>query len=201
MRNKDGSAIELISDRERFRRLAAQCEEVIDTSKRLPEFVFRRRFARYFAVEYAHVYKPLFGSLLYEMSRMFGDDSVTYRMLDPDPWEGTFFGLVSFMSSTLSNRYAEVMNPKVGCSKILAGANLGAFWGSSLQWGIFADRISWELALIATQRDVEISAFLGWPCFSAAQVADYMKSQYHAKDPSDSIATDFNAKFLVNYPL
>ena len=164
MRSNDRmSAIELVSDAETFLRLSAQCEEVFDTSKRLPEFVFHCHFARCFAVEYGHLYRPQFGSLLRELSRMSGDDSVSYRMLDPNPWEGAFFGLISFVPSTLPDRYAEVMNPKIGCCKILAGANLGGFWGSSLKWGIFSDRISWELALIAAQGDIDIDvpALLG----------------------------------------
>jgi hypothetical protein len=196
------SAPELVADGKEFLRLMSQCEGIIDTGNRLPEFVFRRPFARYFAVEYAHVYRQRFGALLREMSVTFGDDSVSYLALDPrDEYvaDSCFFGLISFASSTLPNRYAEVMNPKIGCSKILAGANLGVFWGSSLKWGIFADRISWELAVVATQGDVDVSAILGWPCFNAAQVTSYMTTQYHSKDPSDSIATEFSRRFLANY--
>jgi hypothetical protein len=196
------NARELITDEKSFLRLRAQCEEIIDTEKRLPEFVFRRPFEKYFAIEYAHIYKLKFGALLREMSGIFGDESVNYWMLDPhQPWEGTFFGLISFTPSTLPDRYAEVMNPTKGLTHILAGANLGVFWGSSLEWGIFADRISWELAVIATQKDVDVSKILGWPCFNAEQVKSYMTSQYHIKDPSDSIASNFNKRFFENYSI
>ena len=192
---------ELVADPEVFSFLSAQCDEVIDISKRLPEFVFRRAFGKYFAVEYAHLYKSQFGKLLYEMSQLFGDDSVSYRMLDPQPWEGVSLGLISFQPATLPERYADVMNPRIGRSKILTGANLGVFWGSSLNWGVYADRISWELAVIATDSDVDVSKILGWPSFSSEQVAEYMRCQYHIKDPSDSIAGEFNGKFLSNYSI
>ena len=88
-----------------------------------------------------------------------------------------------------------------GSSRILAGANLGVFWGSSLKWGVFADRISWELAVIAVQKYIDVSGILRRPCFTAEQVREYVTSQYHAKDPSDSIAGEFNRKFLANYPI
>jgi hypothetical protein len=195
------NATELIADQKVCSALTVQCEEIFDTGRHLPEFVFRRPFARYFAVEYAHIYSLKFGVLLSEMSSIFADESVNYRMLDPQPWDGTLFGLISFTPAILTDRYVEVMNPTKGSTHILAGANLGVFWGSSLEWGIFADRISWELAVIATQKDVNVSKILGWPCFNPEQVRSYMTSQYHAKDPSDSIAKEFSEKFLSNYSL
>ncbi len=198
---------EAISDRQEFLRLAAQCEEIVDTSKRLPDFVFRRPFAKYYAVEYTHFYGSRSGgALLREMSVSFGDESVSYMVLDPRPGDkyfrhSPFFGLISFSSSTLPDRYVEVMGMPKGCSTILAGANWGVYWGSSLKWSVFADRLSWELAVIATEKDVDVSGMLGWPCLTAEQVCSYMASQYHAKDPTDSIAAEFNRKFLANYSL
>ena len=195
------NSTELIADEKLSLGLRAQCEEIIDTGKRLPEFVFRRPFARYFAVEYAHVYNLKFGALLREMSRLSGDESVSYRMLDAHPLEHPFLGLISFTPSTLPDRYAEGMHPTKGVTNILAVANLGVFWGSSLKWGVFADRISWELAVIATHNDIDVSKILGWPCFNAEQVKSYMTSQYHIKDPSDSIASNFNRRFFENYSI
>ena len=198
------SATELVADGKEFLRLMSQCEGIIHTEKRLPEFVFRRPFARYFAVEYAHIYRQQFGVLLHEMSVTFGDHSVSYLALDPrDEYlaDSCFFGMISFTPSTLPDRYADVMHPTKGLTHILAGANLGVFWGSSLEWGVFADRVSWELAVIATQKDVDVSKILGWPCFNAEQVKGYMTSQYHIKDPSDSIASNFNKRFFENYSI
>ena len=196
--------IELISNPREFLRLAAQCDEIICTAKRLPDFVFKRPFEKYYAVEYAHLYRRTFGALLREMSVVFGDDSVSYMVLDPREGyraDSSFFGLISFGPSTLPDRYFEVMSPVKGCSKILAEANLGVYWGSSLQWGVFADRISWELAVIATQKDIDVSTILGWPCFNAEGVAGYMRSQYYTTDPSDVVAGEFNEKFLASYSI
>jgi hypothetical protein len=46
-----------------------------------------------------------------------------------------------------------------------------------------------------------VSAILGWPYFNDEQVASYVRSQYHTKDPSDSIASDFNKRFFENYSI
>lgn len=48
---------ELVVDRAVFAILAEECERIIDTRKRLPEFVFKRSFTKYVAVEYAQVYR------------------------------------------------------------------------------------------------------------------------------------------------
>lgn len=199
-------ADELVSDKEKFLELKNQCEQILDTGKRLPDFVFRRPFVRYYAVEYAHVYGRTFGGLLREMSNRFGDESASYMVLHPSPGDSylrhsSFYGLISFSPATLPDRYLEVMSPTKGLSHILAGANLGVFWGCSLEWAVFADRISWELAVIATQKDIDVSRMLGWPCFNAEQVKSYMTSQYHRKDPSDTIASEFNTRFLANYSI
>jgi hypothetical protein len=65
----------LVVDEEVFSALSAECEKIIDTRKRLPDFVFRRPFARYFAIKYAHIYKKEFGAFLFTLSNIFGDES------------------------------------------------------------------------------------------------------------------------------
>jgi hypothetical protein len=192
---------ELIADEGTSSQLRKQCGEIIDTKERLPNFVFRKQFKRYYAVEYAHVCRQTFGTLLREMSDIFHDDSANYLMVDPRPWKNTGFGLIAFTPANLPSRYFEVMAPTRGLTDILVGANVGVFWGSSGRWSIFADRISWELAIIATDGDVDVSAVLGWPCFSTEQVRSYITGQYHAKDPSDQIANEFYKGFSENYSL
>jgi hypothetical protein len=92
------------------------------------------------------------------------------------------------------------MHPIKGTFKLLAGANIGCFWGSSLKWGIFCDRISWELAVIGVSENIDLQNISGCRCLDASQLSGYIKSQYHAKDPSGSIALDFSKRFLLNYP-
>jgi hypothetical protein len=201
------NAEELIADGTTFSFLRGECEKIIDTRKRLPDFVFRRPFARYFVIEYAHVYGggshgEQFVSFLSKMSGICRDHSVNYMILDPKPgdthWEQpSSFGIVSFKPSSLKERYALVMG-NAGISKILRGANLGVFWGSSLAWGIFADRISWELGVIAVPETIDVPTNSGLRCLNAAQIASYMASQYHWKK---SVADDFNRRFFSNYPI
>jgi hypothetical protein len=200
------AASELVAEKEAFVHLSRECEKIIDTRKRLPDFVFQRRFPHYFVIEYGHIPGQRFGNFLSEMSGIFKDESVNYMAIDPPAGEdfyrsSSFFGLISFAASDLRERYAAVMHPIRGASTILAGTNIGVFWGSSLKWGIFCDRISWEIAVIAVSEYVDVSAISGFRCLDAAWLSDYEKSQYHAKDPSDSIASDFMKKFMANYPI
>lgn len=82
--------------------------------------------------------------------------------------------------------------------QLLPSVNLGAFWGSSLDWAISCDRISWELAVIAVAENVDVPKISGFRCLTASEVSSYMKSQYHWKLAT---ALDFNQRFLANYPL
>lgn len=195
---------ELITNRKAFSFLSRECEKIIDTSKRLPEFVFRRSFNKYFVIEYAHIYKKEFAAFLSQMSTVHKDEFVNYMSLDPHPVDyyyehSSVFGLASFRSPSLSERYLPVLYREQGVSKLLAGVNVGVFWGSSLKWGIFCDRISWEMAVIAVSENVDVPTLSGLRCWNASEVSSYVKSQYSTKDPSNSIALEFSQKFLANY--
>lgn len=193
----------LVVDEATFSALTAECEKIIDTRKRLPDFVFRRSFARYSATEYNHIYEKEFGALLFNLSNIFGDELVNYITLDPSPEDNgyrqhSYFGLASFEPSTLAARYVPTLFRENKDSKILVGVNVGAFWGSSLSWGIFCDRKSWEMAVIAVAENVDVPKISGFRCWNASEVSSYMKSQYHWKLAT---ALEFNEKFLANYPL
>jgi len=195
----------VVSDAEAFSHLCGECEKIIDTRKRLPDFVFRRSFAKYFAIEYAYLYRQEYAAFLSKISNILADEAVSYMVLDPDPidWyhQHASFGSISFERSALIETYVPTMYRDKGLWGILTGANVGVFWGSSLEWGIFADRISWEMAVIAISASVDVPTISGFRCMDASWLSDYVKSQYHAKDPSDSIALDFGKKFLANYPI
>jgi hypothetical protein len=79
------NAGELVADKEVFSFLSGQCGKIFDTSKRLPDFVFRHCFSKYFAIEYGHIYGKSFGSFLFQMSTIFDDESANYMALDPHP--------------------------------------------------------------------------------------------------------------------
>lgn len=196
---------ELVVDREVFLVLAEECNKVIDTRKRLPDFVFQHAFVKYFVIEYAHIHRKEFGSFLFNISNIFGDKSVNYMTLEPDAVDyyhrrSSFFGLASFEPSSLVQRYVPVMSRGGNVDSFLyRGGDVGAFWGSSLKWGISCDRISWEIAVIALSEHVDVPTISDFRCMDALWLSDHMKHQYSVTNPL--IASDFTQKFLTNYPL
>jgi len=193
---------ELVIDRDAFSVLSGECEKLIDTRKRLPDFVFRRSFAKYFAIEHAHIFKKEFGSFLFQMANIFEDESVNYMTLDPHPLDYyyrrcSFFGLASFKPSSLVGRYVPVMARGGNVDSFRSrGGDVGAFWGSSLKWVISCDRISWEMALIAVSENVDVPTISGFRCMDASWLSDYINSQY-SKDAS--VALEFTQRLVANY--
>lgn len=64
-----------------------------------------------------------------------------------------------------------------------------------------ADRVSWETILVGVPDGIDVLDFSGIRCMDESFLADYMSSQYRAKDPSNAIATTFITTLLENYPL
>ena len=198
-KQKTSGPPELVTDTEVFSALSTECEKIIDTRKRLPDFVFRRSFANYVPIEYSYIQREGFAAFLSKLSGIFQDESVNYMAVDPsaveyhDRYNCSFFGLATFKPSNLPERYVPALRPR-----LLAGVNIGVFWGSSLEWAIFCDRISWELAVIAVPQNVDVRAMTDFKCMDAAAVSSYMKSLYHWRIPT---ALDFNQRFLANYSL
>jgi hypothetical protein len=198
------NANEAVSDKGTFAALSEECNAIFDTSKRMPEFVFRRAFDRYFAIEYAYVYEEQFGLLLSKLSTLFEDESIHYMLLDPKPGDDYFrmtsyFGAVSFKpASSVEERYMPVMSMKGNLPRVLVSANAGVFWGSSRKWAIHCDRISWETAVIAVPENVDVRAISSIRCLDAMTLSSYMESQYHWKLAT---AAEFCRRFLANYQL
>ena len=194
---------ELICSEEAFRQLRTECGKIICIDKRLPSFVFTQSFDKYFAIEYNYIFKRNFGEFLFNISNITKDESINYMILDPDPthyhdrWSSAF-GLVSFKPEGLKERYVPVMAREQKTPKLLVSVNVGVFWGSSLKWGIFCDRISWELAVIAVPQDVDVPAISGFRCMDASWLSSYEQSQYFTKP---HIALDFVKKFSANYAI
>jgi hypothetical protein len=120
--------------------------------------------------------------------------AVDYR----DRFNCAFFGLASFEPSRLVERYVPAISVDRKRPWLLAGVNVGVFWGSSLEWAISCDRISWELAVIAVPQKVDVPSMSGFKCMDTEAVSSYMKSLYRWKLRT---ALDFNQRFLANYPL
>lgn len=194
---------ELICDKETFSSLKQECSKIFDLQKRLPDFVFKRTFRRYCAIEYAQIYKKQFGGFLLKLSESYADEKVYYMTVDPDPVDYyykrcSFFGLASFDPSNLAERYKSVMSRDGNIDSFFArGGDVGVFWGSSLMWGIFCDRLSWEIAVIAVSNELDISEFCGFRCIDATFLLEYIKSQY----PKEPLVMDTAKTLLANYSI
>jgi len=193
---------ELVTDRNAFLDLRRECETIIDTQKRLPEFVFRRPFAKYFAIEHFAIQRKEFILFLSRLANSSKDELVNYMTLKPDPvsyyfQHYDFYGLASFRPSTLAERYLPVMSRDGHVDSFRArGGDVGVFWGSSLKWGIFCDRISWELAVIAVSEKIEVPANEELGIMDSSLFWDYMKSLYWW---DQSKAIEFAKVFALNY--
>ena len=198
---------ELVTDPSKFSHIRDECEKVIDARKRLPDFVFKKTFANYYVIEHALIASKPFGFLLSRLAAAFEDDYVHYMTIAPDAVDHYhrhlgFFGLASFQSGSVEERFLPVMWRDGSVDSFLArGGDVAALWGSSLEWAIAADRISWEISVIAASKNIDMTAITGFRCFDAEQVQSYVRSLYHAKDPSDSIASSFSERFLANYSI
>jgi hypothetical protein len=193
---------ELVTDAKEFARLRGECAKIIDIRKRLPDFVFKKTFTKYFAIENGLIFWKSFPVLLSRMAKIFEDGCVNYMTVVPDAVDYyhrhcSFFGAASFAPSSLEERYFTVMSRGGAADSFQArGGDVGAFWGSSYKWAISTDRISWELAVIAVSEDLDVPGITGFPCFDGERVASYVASQYGWKGPADSTASEFSKKFL-----
>jgi len=195
---------ELISDVSTYSVLRDGCASVFDTSKRLPEYVFRRKFTNYYAFEHGFIGYEGFAALLAVIAQRFGDRNVNYMTLDPDPVRYYrrncgFYGVASFDLFTLPERYLVVMFRGGEADSFLArGGDVGVFWGSSAEWGIFCDRKSWELCLLASSAaldDLVLDKAIEF--IAGSRIRSYISREYRSKP---SIAEHFLKKLAENYP-
>jgi hypothetical protein len=193
---------ELVTDRFKFESALLEFEEIFEPAKRLPDQVFRRRECKYFAFEFGQVYSNQFPVVLKTLGERFKDNSILFMSIEPHAvdfyWERLgFYGMAIFEPETLERRLFPVMsrggNPN---SFRTIGGNVGAFWGSSLSWGIFCDRVSWELCVLALPigsgaSDLDLLKPKDW-----AALSSYMRGLYHW---NPSIAEGFLSSFHKSY--
>jgi hypothetical protein len=121
--------------------------------------------------------------------------------LEPDPWiyfnNYGFYGLASFEPSKLMDNYLKVMYRDAGSDSFRASADVSVFWGSSLEWGIFCDRISWELCLMGVSKDLDESIIGKLNRMDSFRVKNYISAAYHWKP---TVAVEFLNQFTKNYP-
>jgi hypothetical protein len=178
---------ELIEDQESFARLRAECALIFDIDQRLPGRVFRRQFTYYYAFEYRQILGNRFAHFMAGLADNVGDRTVNYMTLEPDPEtyyhkHYAFYGVASFDTRTLGERYLEVMNRGGAADSFLArGGDVAVLWGESLDWGIFCDRISWELGVMGSMTKLVGSAAREVGCMDASMLSSYILQLYHWK--------------------
>lgn len=193
---------ELIVDKDEFLLLWQDCNKVFDTTRRLPDPVFRIPFKKNYAFERAQIFMNDFPAFLRKLADAFSDDTVNYMTVDPDAADYYlkhcgFYGLASFERDKLAERYLKVMTRDRGAVSFRTIGDIGVFWGSSLEWGIFCDRVSWELCLMGTSIDVDKSILAIVGCMDSARVASYIENEYKHKP---SVAASFLSNLAANYP-
>lgn len=194
---------ELITAADAFSTLRAQCTAVFDIEKRLPEQVFKKKFDRHRAFEHGLIYQEKFAIYLASLARRFTDTSVNYMTLEPDPVDYYlkhcgFYGLASFAPASLISDYMMVMSRNRSADSLLVrGGDVGIFWGSSLQWGIFCDRISWELCVVGFSGNLNdpITDVVNY--MDMQVVRDYVANAYRHEP---AVAQNFLNGFENNYP-
>jgi hypothetical protein len=193
---------ELIQDADAFLRLRREGEGVLAMQSRLPDQVFRLPFRKYWTFEHAGIYRDEFAIMLTHFAEVFSDSAINYMSIEPDPVEYYyekvgFYGLASFEPTKLIGRFLSVMDRGGSADSFRArGGDVGALWGSSRRWGIFCDRISWELCVIGCDWiEMPVSGALKY--MDMASVADYVTSQYRGRP---ELARDFITRFAANYP-
>lgn len=193
---------ELITDSNVFSVLCDECDFIFDTSKRLPERVFRNNFAECYAFEHGMIMHKDFAIFLTVIAHRFGDRVVNYMTIAPDPVNYyfkncAFYGAASFEPSTLIDNYLKVMARDGEADSFRArGGDVAVMWGSSLRWGIFCDRISWELCVVGSFSAIDQSV-LKMVKQDTFQVSSYELSLYRDRP---HVAEEFSRVLTKNYP-
>jgi len=194
---------ELITDDNTFSALRVECGEVFDIDKRLPHQVFRQNWAIYHVFDHGQILRKDFSTFLTNVAHSFEDRAVNYMTLDPDPVQYYrrnfgFYGLASFEASTLMANYIKVMYRDGNVDSFRArGGDLGVLWGSSRKWGIFCDRVSWELCLFGSSLKLDESIMGGIDCMDAGQLKNYLENLYRNKH---EVALKFRTELGKSYP-
>jgi hypothetical protein len=196
-----GEFDELVADSRTFVALDAQSRSIFDLEKRLPAQVFQKAIGKYYAFEYALIFRNDFATLLSSIADQFKDKTIHYMTLEPGPEyyynHYGFFGLASFSPVDLQTRYVKTMTRNGAADSFqVRGGDICVFWGSSLAWGIFCDRISWELCVMGIAGNQQLSIPRGFPLMELNNVGSYISAAYHWKP---SVASEFMRVFNKTY--
>lgn len=194
---------ELIADGRSFAALREECGAVFDIDQSLPSKVFRHQFERYCVFEHANIRQRSFATFLTSIADICSDEVVNYMTLRPDPIDYYykncgFYGVASFKAKDLAENYLKVMGRDGKVDSFFArGGDVGVFWGSSKEWGIFCDRISWEICLMGFSCALDkISGMVH--SLNSASLRSYISKEYQHKP---QVAQEFLMQLMKNYPM
>ena len=193
---------QLITEEGMFSALMAECDTIFSAKQKLPQQVFLKKFKKFYAFSYSQTLKDEFAKFLSTIAADFSDERVNYVTLEPDPVKYYFkhcgfYGLASFKPMKLMDNYTKVMSRGGAADSFrVRGGDIGAFWGSSMEWGIYCDRISWDICLMGVSRDLDKSLTAMLSCMDTATLRKYISNSYRGKD---SVVTEFLNRFTSNY--
>lgn len=194
---------ELITDECIFSSLRNECNKIFDTSLRLPKHVFRHKFDKYYVFPYSLILGKDFATVLANISDIYIDAAVNYMTIAPHPVDYFykncgFYGLATFAPEKLTDRYAKVMSRDGAADSFqVRGGDICVFWGTSQKWGIYCDRISWELCVMGLLDDLNAKTISALNNMGAKTIEGYILAEY--RDNPEK-ASDFLKEFFVNYP-
>jgi hypothetical protein len=195
---------ELITDANGFSTLRDECNVIFDTNLRLPQQVFRRNFEKYYVFPHGLTLTNDFATILAKLSHDAGDIAVNYMTIAPDPEDYYFkncgfYGLATFKPESLIDRYDSVMSRAGAADSFrVRGGDISVFWGRTLKWGIFCDRISWELCVMGLSYELDSQIVSAMHCMDVGAIQEYVLREYANKQ---MIANKFLKEFFVNYPI
>jgi len=191
-----------VTDHKDFLNLRVECESIILKGERLPKMVFRSEF-HFYVFERGYVTLDGFPKFLLQMSNIYSDDAVNYITLDPDPEASYydqfgFFGAATFDKRDILSKYREMMLRPDKRGSFCVVSNVGFFWGQSLNWAIFCDRVSWELCVLGCRHKLLESQIEDVRFLAPNELKTFITGQYHWK-PETALA--FLQEFANNYLL
>lgn len=146
---------EFVSSETNYRRARSEYGRVFRDESRLPAMVFQDSMAQFSFFEYSLCLGRAFPIGLYALSQEYQDETVSYMTIEPDPvsyyeMRLGYYGVASFAADSLADRFFPVMLRTDSADSFLARGDIGVYWGSSKKWGIYCDRESWDLCVLAT---------------------------------------------------
>jgi hypothetical protein len=154
---------------------------IIDES--LPKVVFNKDIKHFVIIEHGYLLTSKFVDILCAICSFYEDDIVNYLSLSPAAEyyrnvAGGVYGGFSLASAVVDDQYLPVMTLDGHVESFASrGGDVACIWGSSKNWGIFIDRITWELLVIGSKSEIPSSVFSHIRTIGDKEIKLYAQSQ------------------------